>query len=949
MENRMMQNLHSPTFLPNRQEKTDLNIKKFDCVDLKRKFFKTNVFVQSLPPVFPGMFAVNLQSGPRISPRDNIALHISPHFDGEQSRVVRNALKDQTWGEEEGYGPCPFQPGEKFEVMILAQTDHFKIAFNGLHYAEFAHRLPLVSINSIVVDGDVNLFEVRHQFGKANSRKTSFYNTTSNWNPVPPQQLAPAVPPYPVEQQSQPTPATPNAATAPVYPTPVPVVRWGVDRSRLPPPPVYPGQVPVSQPCGQPPNWTGPSQGEPLAYPTYATVDYPPMPIPGYSPIVNRKKSTSLMRAPGSQGAGDVTSSYVDMDSISMNDCGDQSGQVMQRFALSMENRYLPTAEKAVENCNKCPNMFCSLKNFLHVYLIIKISTAMMVLLVKLRVRITGDGIKSSDRAVILMNHRTRLDWMYFWLALYSIDPKLLISGKIILKSELKSIPGAGWSMQCKNFIFLQRAWEIDRITLKENVDYWSSIDLPFQLLIFPEGTNFCMETKAKSDNFAISNGMQPLEHLLHPRTTGVVYLISELCERGALDTIYDVTVAYPDNLAESETDFVKGNSPEEIHYHIKRYDVQEPWFPRDQKSMIKWVYRLWEEKEQRLMEYFAPNRKANLRNNTFPGCMLYNLTNDKCCLLYAVMVFWLCTLFLVVYFLYTQTVITVLYFTFAIGMFTFIEYTCNGIEKLQSKVWLNRSQLNCTVDMQADYSEQVPFAYHFRWSVDAYQETNVQLLVVAFGVNASEFIRTYASGVGSDSKPILLEIFRNFQSDPIFGGDRPCSVVQFYNLKGAKKTVICCMPEISYEQLSVELAKEIFRPFIDKPKTVVVLTSRHWEQYRFYHNEPIPKEGTNFLRYLKNSFQVETAGNDDAVCVALRGSLISGLPAAVMIWCEEEMVPATLFVAYTASSYESVAGVKCFEPIMKLHEMNHLFPEVNKEAIQKLFERLTLSSGNVL
>ncbi|KRX91187.1 Lysocardiolipin acyltransferase 1, partial [Trichinella pseudospiralis] len=574
-------------------------------------------------------------------------------------------------------------------------------------------------------------------------------------------------------------------------------------------------------------------------------------------------------------------------------------------------------------------------------------SVAMMVLLVKLRVKITGDGIKSSDRAVILMNHRTRLDWMYFWLALYSIDPKLLIYGKIILKSELKSIPGAGWSMQCKNFIFLQRSWEIDRITFKENVDYWSSIDLPFQLLIFPEGTNFCIETKAKSDNFAISNGMQPLEHLLQPRTTGVVYLISELCERGALDSIYDVTVAYPDHLAESETDFVKGHSPEEVHYHIKRYDVNEPCFPRDQKSLAKWVYGLWEEKEQRLAEYFSPNRKTNLCCNTFPGCILYNLTMDKCCLLYAVMVFWLCTLFLVVYFLYTQTIMTLLYFIFAIGMFKFIEYTCNGVEKLQSKVWLNRSQFNCAVDMQADYSEQVPFAYHFRWSDDAYQETNVQLLVVAFGVNACEFIRAYAAGVGGELEPILLEVFRNFQSDPTFGGDRPCSVVQFYSLKGAKKTVICCMSEISYEQLSVELTKEIFRPFIDKPKTVVVLTSRHWEQYRIYHNEPIPKEGTNFLRYLKNSFQVETA-DGGAVCAALRGSLISGLPAAVMIWCEEAMVPATLFVAYTASSYESVAGVKCFEPIMKLHEMTHLFSEINKEALQKLFERLTLSSGNV-
>ncbi|KAL1229316.1 Lysocardiolipin acyltransferase [Trichinella pseudospiralis] len=295
---------------------------------------------------------------------------------------------------------------------------------------------------------------------------------------------------------------------------------------------------------------------------------------------------------------------------------------MMQRFALSVENRYLPTAEKG----NDGALSETAGQNYWRWYKVI---------------RSCGDIDESPDKI-----------------------------GLDVFLSELKSIPGAGWSMQCKNFIFLQRSWEIDRITLKENVDYWSSIDLPFQLLIFPEGTNFCIETKAKSDNFAISNGMQPLEHLLQPRTTGVVYLISELCERGALDSIYDVTVAYPDHLAESETDFVKGHSPEEVHYHIKRYDVNEPCFPRDQKSLAKWVYGLWEEKEQRLAEYFSPNRKTNLCCNTFPGCILYNLTMDKCCLLYAVMVFWL-------------------------WMFKFIEYTCNGVEKLQSKVWLNRSQFN--------------------------------------------------------------------------------------------------------------------------------------------------------------------------------------------------------------------------------------------------------------
>ena len=39
----------------------------------------------------------------------------------------------------------------------------------------------------------------------------------------------------------------------------------------------------------------------------------------------------------------------------------------------------------------------------------------------------------------------------------------------------------------------------------------------------------------------------------------------------GNLDAIYDMTIAYPDNLPETEADLANGKIPTEIHFHIKR------------------------------------------------------------------------------------------------------------------------------------------------------------------------------------------------------------------------------------------------------------------------------------------------------------------------------------------------------------------------------------------
>ena len=54
----------------------------------------------------------------------------------------------------------------------------------------------------------------------------------------------------------------------------------------------------------------------------------------------------------------------------------------------------------------------------------------------------TGDMMRANENSVIVMNHRTRLDWMYFWPVL--MRQSGVFREKILLKSSLKQIPGAG-------------------------------------------------------------------------------------------------------------------------------------------------------------------------------------------------------------------------------------------------------------------------------------------------------------------------------------------------------------------------------------------------------------------------------------------------------------------------------------------------------------------------
>lgn len=67
---------------------------------------------------------------------------------------------------------------------------------------------------------------------------------------------------------------------------------------------------------------------------------------------------------------------------------------------------------------------------------------SLLELVFGVKVVITGDGFIPGERSVIIMNHRTRLDWMFLWCCLLRYS--YLRLEKICLKAGLKAVPGFG-------------------------------------------------------------------------------------------------------------------------------------------------------------------------------------------------------------------------------------------------------------------------------------------------------------------------------------------------------------------------------------------------------------------------------------------------------------------------------------------------------------------------
>lgn len=223
---------------------------------------------------------------------------------------------------------------------------------------------------------------------------------------------------------------------------------------------------------------------------------------------------------------------------------------------------------------------------------------------------VSGDLIDHQEPGLIIMNHRTRLDWLFFWNGLYKMDPWLLTSEKILLKASLKFLPGAGWAMECASYLFLQRKFEADMCLMNDMLSYYKRYGKPYQLLLFPEGTDRGEHAAKLSDAFAERYNLPYYHYVLHPRTKGFTFLVQNMRKKNYIKYVYDVTVGYPKEMVCGEADIIKfGYFPSEVHFDIKRYHVDE--LPSDsEEGLSNWLCTIWKRKEARLAQFYEKDKK---------------------------------------------------------------------------------------------------------------------------------------------------------------------------------------------------------------------------------------------------------------------------------------------------------------------------------------------------
>ncbi|KAH7636258.1 hypothetical protein HUG17_10228 [Dermatophagoides farinae] len=92
---------------------------------------------------------------------NNIAFHFNPRIGGGtdgRDVVVLNSFCDGQWGLEERHQDAfPFQSDTPFRMMILVESDGFKVAVDGRHSYEFKHRCDFRDIARIHIEGNLIL------------------------------------------------------------------------------------------------------------------------------------------------------------------------------------------------------------------------------------------------------------------------------------------------------------------------------------------------------------------------------------------------------------------------------------------------------------------------------------------------------------------------------------------------------------------------------------------------------------------------------------------------------------------------------------------------------------------------------------------------------------------------------------------------------------------------
>ncbi len=209
----------------------------------------------------------------------------------------------------------------------------------------------------------------------------------------------------------------------------------------------------------------------------------------------------------------------------------------------------------------------------------------------------TGDDLPMAENALIIANHQQMPDI----LALMTLarSKERLGDLKFFVKYALKWVPGLGWGMQFLGCPFLRRDWTTDRELIHCTFNTITEEGIPVWLVTFVEGTRSTPAKIQASARWAVDHGMDPLRHLLTPRSKGFVATVGAL--RGHLDAIYDVTIGYEGGVP-TLCQLILG-CVDRIHIHVQRFAVED--LPSSGTDLRTWLFQRYRTKDDLLESFY--------------------------------------------------------------------------------------------------------------------------------------------------------------------------------------------------------------------------------------------------------------------------------------------------------------------------------------------------------
>ncbi|XP_004136588.1 1-acyl-sn-glycerol-3-phosphate acyltransferase 2 [Cucumis sativus] len=239
--------------------------------------------------------------------------------------------------------------------------------------------------------------------------------------------------------------------------------------------------------------------------------------------------------------------------------------------------------------------------------------------------------LMGKEHALVVSNHRSDIDWLVGWILAQRSG--CLGSTLAVMKKSSKFLPVLGWSMWFSEYLFLERSWAKDEITLKSGLLRLKDYPLPFWLALFVEGTRFTEAKLLAAKEYAIANGLPVPRNVLIPRTKGFVSAVGHM--RSFVPAIYDVTVAIPKTSPTPTMLRLFKGQASVVHVHIKRHSMKE--LPQSEDAIAQWCRDMFVAKDALMDKHVA--------EDTFSDAELQELGRPIKSLLVAIS--WACLLIL--------------------------------------------------------------------------------------------------------------------------------------------------------------------------------------------------------------------------------------------------------------------------------------------------------------